>query len=290
MNRIWNNKKLLNVLSDKYIKSQSKKGIRFHETKQFWLSKKSKLIYNKRLIENNSMKYPEYFTAPIHTYNNGHLNWNQAFQSSCHMEGSALMSVKDIKNDQSFTCSPEEAYSIYKTHIFDNIKAELEDINPNEIVDLGCGTGENTEMLALNYPNAFVTGLDLSPYYLSIGMYKYSDLNIQWIHANMEFTELAENSIDVVIICYAFHEMLPEAIQGTINEAHRILKKNGKIIIIDMDSEKLPKFPSFIDISEPHLKKYRNVRILDMLSNATFIKYQRKHLHQMSSLFVGTKS
>jgi hypothetical protein len=57
-----------------------------------------------------------------------------------------------------------------------------------------------------------------------------------------------------------------------------------------MDSEKLPKFPSFIDISEPHLKKYRNVRILDMLSNATFIKYQRKHLHQMSSLFVGTKS
>ena len=290
MNRIWNNKGLLKVLGERYVEAQSKKGIKFEYAKQYWKAKKPLLENNKKQIENTSIEYPAYFTAPIHTYEKGHLNWDQAYQTSCHMEGSALMSVMDITGDPCFQCSPEEAYTIYKSYIVDNIKQEFENINIRYIVDLGCGTGETTHLLSLNYPEAYVLGIDLSPNYLSIGTYKYSNDNIQWKHANMEYTELQDDSVDVVIVCYSFHEMIPEAIKGAIQEIYRILRHGGKVINIDMDSEKLPRFPSFIDISEPHLQEYRNVRILDQLCTTGFIKYERKHLYQMSSLFVATKS
>lgn len=290
MNRIWDNKQLLKVLREKYVSVQRKKGIKFEETKMFWKSKKSKLIKNKQAIQNKSINYPAYFTSSIHTYENGHLNWCQAYQTMCHMQSSALMSVKDIKKDESFQCSPEEAYAIYKTYIADNLMNEMQNMNITEIADLGCGTGEITQMLAVNYPQAFITGVDMSPNYLSIGIYKYSEsMNMQWLHANIEYTEIDQESFDVVVISYVFHEMIPEAIQGTIHEAYRILKPNGKVIVVDMDPEKIPSFPSTIDISEPHLKLYRTVNILDFFRNAGFIKYERKHMHQMSSLFVGIK-
>ena len=289
MNRIWNNKELLKVLSEKYVNEQKKKGIKFEDTKKFWKAKKSKLIKNKKAVQNTSISYPSYFTSSIHTYDNGHLNWDQAYQTTCHMQGSALMSVKDIKKDESFNCSPEEAYVIYKTHICDNLINEMQNMNITEIADFGCGTGEISQMLAVNYPNAYITGVDLSANYLSIAMYKYSEINMQWLHANIESTIINQESFDVVVICYVFHEMIPEAILKTIKEAYRILKPNGKVIVVDMDPEKLPRFPSFLDISEPHLKVYRTVNILNFFKNAGFIKYERKHMHQMSSLFVGVK-
>lgn len=289
MNRIWNNKALLKVMSERYMKAQRKKGIKFDEAKAYWSAKKASLEKQKRKIENKNIEYPYYFTSPIHTYENGHLNWEQAYQSTCHVEGNALMSVKDITNNPSFQCTPSEAYVIYKAHIVDNIKSVLSDIDVRDIADLGCGTGETTQLLALNYPDAYIAGIDLSPNYLSIAMTKFKECSIQWIHANMEFTELSHESFDVVVICYALHEMIPEAIYGTIKEAYRLLHSGGKLVIVDMDSERLPPFPSFIDISEPHLKDYRNVRMLDLLCDTGFIKYERKKLHQMSSLFVGTK-
>tara|TARA_B110000977_G_scaffold191571_1_gene263898 strand:+ start:16895 stop:17767 length:873 start_codon:yes stop_codon:yes gene_type:complete len=289
MNRIWKNKELLKVLNERHIKAQNKKGIKYDEAKAYWSGLKTSLIKKKRKIENQNIAYPSYFTSPIHTYENGHLNWDQAFQITCHMEESALKSVEDITGDPAFQCNPSEAYAIYKTHIVDNIKAAIGDHIVHDIADLGCGTGETTHLLALNYPDAYIAGIDLSPNYLTIGMTKFSDSTIQWIHANMEYTELSSETFDVVVICFAFHEMIPEAIIGTIEEAYRLMRKTGKIVIVDMDSELLPPFPSFLDITEPHLKSYRDVRLLDILCNTGFIKFEQKKLHQLTSLFVGTK-
>jgi hypothetical protein len=51
------------------------------------------------------------------------------------MKSSALMSVKDIKSDQTFNCDPAEAYTIYKTHIVNNIMNEIQTIDITEIAD-----------------------------------------------------------------------------------------------------------------------------------------------------------
>lgn len=267
----------------KYINAQIKKRLRFDKAVKYWSSKRTILEKKSTAIANKDLKYQSYFTSSIHTYEKGHLNWKQAL---CHIQASGLMCIKDIMNDKSFKYTPEETY---KFHIVNNISLQLKSMKIENIADFGCGTGDLTHLLAVEYPNAYIVGLDLSPNYLSIAQYKYNDYLINWIHANMEFSSLETDMYDTVIICYAFHEMVPDAIVGSINEAYRILRNKGKIIIVDMDPEKLPLYPSFIDTCEPHLKQYRKVRILELLCNSGFINYERINLHKMSSLFVGTK-
>jgi ubiquinone/menaquinone biosynthesis C-methylase UbiE len=274
----------MKLMQQKYIQAQERKGIKFQQAVKFWKSKKKILDKSFKKIENKKMVYPAYFTDNIHTYENGHLNWEHAYQTKCHMQGSAMMSMKDITGKSHYT--PDDAYYIYKQHIVRNITENMNIQNLETIVDFGCGTGETTQMLKDIYTDSNVIGLDLSPHYLSIATYNFENFN--FVHANMESTDFETGSIDVVTICYAFHEMIPEAIKNTINETKRILKEGGVCIIVDMDPQRLPRFPSFIDISEPHLKKYRNVDIMKMLYRTGFKKCERKKLHCYSSIFVGT--
>lgn len=294
---------IMDVIRQRYIRSQEKKGVDFKTPVNYWINKKDDLQLLANKIENKKITYPSYFTELIHIYQNGHLNWNQAFESNAHMQCSAMMSVKDILESNSHInseeteieyLSPPQAYEIYKEHIIDSIINVIEEKNNNKsdvkyITDLGCGTAELTSLLAKRFQYSTISAVDLSPNYLSIATYNYEMLtNLQFIHANMENVTL-ENEQDVVIICYAFHEMPVNAIRNTIQNANKMLKTDGRIIIIDMNPEKLPTFPSFIDISEPHLKPYRSVNFTHMLRNSRFTNITEQHLHQTSYLFTATK-
>ena len=70
----------------------------------------------------------------------------------------------------------------------------------------------------------YISGIDLSPNYQSIASLNYNLTNIQWIHANIEFTYL-DSEFYIVVICFAFHEMIPSAIDNTLNEAYRKKKR-----------------------------------------------------------------
>lgn len=282
MNRIWKNEALLNVLNKRYINEQKKKGVNFKETKNYWKKRIHNLQKNKKQIQNLELNYPSYFVSK-------NLNLVKAFETSCYSESHALLVVKDIKNNECFQCSPQEALSIYNTFLIDVIKKELQEKTIKSVADFGCGTGNITHLLAINYKNAVITGLDLSANHLSIAMYNFNEQNIQWIHANMEFSNLQEDSYDAIIICQTFHEMIPQAIKNTLKEVFKLLCNKGKLLIIDMDPELLPQFPSSIDINEPYLKQYRHMDLTNELFNAGFQNCKRIHLHQTTSLFVGTK-
>lgn len=288
MKSILNNKILTYKIQKQYIKSLEKKGIKFIQTSKYWQDRKTKLSTLVDVIENKDIRYPKYFTKPIHAYENGHLNWEHAFHSKCHMQASAIMSIKDIVQDSTNT-TPIEAYEIYKDHIISNIEKTI--INPNiqSIVDLGCGTGELTYKLAEKYKSCEIYAVDLSPYYLSIALHNKIHENITYHHDNIENVNITNNSQDVVTICYVFHEMTISAIKNTLRNAYRLLKYDGQIIIIDMNPETIPSYPSFIDFSEPHLKEYRNVDMLDYLKQSSFENCSERHLHKNSYIFIGYK-
>lgn len=274
-----------------YINSQVRKGVKFNEAYSHWSTKSHTLRKYKNYFENTKIKYPNYFVDNIHTYENGHLNWEQAYHSECHMQVSAMMSLADIANQHTDinTISPIDAYSMYKNHIANQIIGEFNH-NTALIADFGCGSCDLISSIASQFPHIYIFGIDLSPNYLSMAHYKYKHLhNLVLFHSNIEKTEFADNTFDIITINFVFHEMIPSAINNSISEAYRLLKPNGKLIIIDMDPTELPPYPSFIDISEPHLKSYRTVNIRSELI-ANGFKVKRKRIHANSSVFIGNKS
>ena len=98
------------------------------------------------------------------------------------------------------------------------------------IVDIGCGTGNSTE-ICTNYANK-VIGIDPSEDMLMKAKEKEnSKLTFKKGFGND--TGLDSNIADIVICSQAFHWMEPDS---TIKEVSRILKNGGIFAVIDADT------------------------------------------------------
>ncbi|MGK7955920.1 MAG: class I SAM-dependent methyltransferase, partial [Crocosphaera sp.] len=109
------------------------------------------------------------------------------------------------------------------------------EVQPSRIVDLGCGTGSTTVLLKSTFPQAEVTGLDLSPYMLVMATRKgqQAEKHINWIQADAQDTGLPEASYDLVTASLLFHETPPTVSQQIFLEASRLLKPGGQMIVLD---------------------------------------------------------
>ena len=96
--------------------------------------------------------------------------------------------------------------------------------NIDLIVDIGCGTGNSTEVCT-EYSKK-VIGIDPSEDMLAKAKEKEN-------HKLLFNTGLENNVADLVICSQAFHWMEPKS---TINEVCRILKKGGVFAVIDADT------------------------------------------------------
>jgi trans-aconitate 2-methyltransferase len=73
---------------------------------------------------------------------------------------------------------------------------------PQRVVDLGCGTGDLTSMLARRWPKASVTGVDASPEMLEAA--RSLDTGIDWVEADLSVWE-PEAPFDVVFSNATLH-------------------------------------------------------------------------------------
>jgi ubiquinone/menaquinone biosynthesis C-methylase UbiE len=132
-----------------------------------------------------------------------------------------------------------------------------------KILEIGCGTGALTRNLALSFPKAQITALDLSPQYISHAKKKHTDLvRVNWVQGRGEDLDYRDQTFDAVVSCYLFHE-LPEKIRSQIlKEKLRVLKSGGFIAVVDSiqhDDDPtlnwaLEEFPK--DFHEPFYKDY----------------------------------
>lgn len=117
--------------------------------------------------------------------------------------------------------------------------ARLGLVDTKTAVDLGCGPGFVTQLLAETYPNLSITGIDTSAQLLSVAQETLVSEKIKFLEGSVYATGLQDNSQDFVYSRLVFqHLSSPE--KAAI-EAFRICKPGGQIAILDIDAS-LQKF------------------------------------------------
>jgi demethylmenaquinone methyltransferase/2-methoxy-6-polyprenyl-1,4-benzoquinol methylase len=141
--------------------------------------------------------------------------------------------------------------------------AKLVSDNDKTLLEVCAGTCENSIAVAKYNRDIKITATDRSGKMLNVARYKILADNISNIDlkvmdaANLE---LEDKSFDVAVISLALHELEETTQQAILAEIHRVLKENGKFIVVEWDKPKTIskkiKF-SFIELIEP--KSYKRL-------------------------------
>jgi ubiquinone/menaquinone biosynthesis C-methylase UbiE len=206
-------------------------------------------------VNNPTLSYPDYYLRPFHAYTEGNLGWEPAseVESAAHAVHARIWKDAGIEGD-----------SRLRQSYHDVLKAQLPEA-PKDIVDLGCSVGMSTFKLQETFPNAKMTGVDLSPYFLAVAQYRTQESSQNppiWLHAAAESTGLPSASFDLVSACLMFHELPRTAAVQVFLEAKRLLRPGGHLAIMDMNprSEIYAKMPPYIltllKSTEPYMDDY----------------------------------
>lgn len=132
----------------------------------------------------------------------------------------------------------ESIKSFYKTKVFpvakERLKAIFRDIELKnktcKAVEMGAGTGILSQTLKELYPNFDVIAIDRNPdHFLSFN----DSINIKIVRSDIKSVPLQQESVDYVFYYNVLHHLTPKEIVMSIKEAYRILKPDGKIVIIE---------------------------------------------------------
>lgn len=109
--------------------------------------------------------------------------------------------------------------------------AGLSENNSPTCVDLACGTGDITRMLAARYPGGKIIGLDLTPAMLELAREQTDGDRIDFIEGSMAELPFETNSIDIITGGYALRNA-PDLNQ-TLNEIDRVIRPGGTTAFLD---------------------------------------------------------
>lgn len=125
-----------------------------------------------------------------------------------------------------------------------NPRDVIEKLIPNRactVLDMCCGTFSNGLPIAKKNPNNRVIGLDRSEAMLKEARRKArnADLaNVKLLCQDATHTGLESESFDYIIIGLVLHECNEMLWNRILSEAHRLLKKDGKLIILEWDKQR----------------------------------------------------
>jgi ubiquinone/menaquinone biosynthesis C-methylase UbiE len=133
------------------------------------------------------------------------------------------------------------------------------------ILDVGCGTGNHLDLYRRYKCNLY--GLDMSPSMLEVARKRLGDT------AKLDFGNAANmpyenNQFDLIITMLSLHEISPETRSAAIKEMKRVLKEDGRILLIDFNpgpiqplqgwTSKVIIFFSELAAGREHFRNYRH--------------------------------
>jgi len=129
-----------------------------------------------------------------------------------------------------YDCNSFRAKSIDKNFIVftEAYKKPLDSLN---ILDLGCGTGNQLVANKEKFPQVKMTGLDKFNGMLNVARKKSSD--ITWVQGSSDGTDFSDEEFDYITNQYSYHHMPDKKFFA--KEVSRIIKRDGWLVISNID-------------------------------------------------------
>lgn len=99
-----------------------------------------------------------------------------------------------------------------------------------KIIDIGIGTGTFASLMREN--NESVVGVDVSERMLETCKEKYPTFHLEV--GSFTNTNQEDEAFDIVISSFCFHEVLPSERKKACEEVYRIVRKEGKFLLLDI--------------------------------------------------------
>ena len=128
---------------------------------------------------------------------------------------------------------------------------------PKKILEVGCGTGRNLSALAKTFPEAMITGLDLSSDMLNIAKNKLQSFDDRIVLIEKKYESPLKNAkgdiekYDLVLFSYAL-SMFNPGWDIAINAAKEQLSDKGIIAVVDFNRSRFESYRNWMDIN--HVK------------------------------------
>lgn len=118
--------------------------------------------------------------------------------------------------------------------ILNRLTEAMQRQKPETILELGCGPGRALETLADAFPEAHLTGVDLSPFMLERAERRnHASRRIDFVHANGDALPWRKPAFDAAIAIHYFGHLPAGARQPAVAEAHRALAAHGRLYVVD---------------------------------------------------------
>src|SRR5437016_1225427 len=137
---------------------------------------------------------------------------------------------------------------------------------PQVIVDLGAGEGTLSQLLARNARK--VIAIDNSPKMVKFGSQlarKHGIKNLEYRLGDIEAPPVTSNSVNLAILSQALHHAIKP--ERAIGAAYRILKKNGRLVILDLLRHN---FEQARKLYADHWLGFSEVKLHELLEKAGF--------------------
>jgi len=137
---------------------------------------------------------------------------------------------------------------------------------PLTVADLGAGEGTLSQLLAKNARK--VIAIDNSPKMVEFGSQlakKHGFKNLEYRLGDIEDPPIANNSVDLAILSQALHHAIHP--QRAIAAAHRLLKRGGRLVILDLLSHR---FERARELYADHWLGFSEVQLHQFLEKNSF--------------------
>lgn len=110
---------------------------------------------------------------------------------------------------------------------------EIATVDPQVVLDVGCGTGTLTIAAAKELQDARVVGLDGDRKVLDLARRKDGSERVEWVEGLADELPFGDGEVDALVTTLVFHHLPLGIKRAALTEAMRVLRPGGRLVVGD---------------------------------------------------------